>query len=149
MNLRVFGSILAIGFLLAGCNGNRVFEEYEGLKSGTWHVSDTVSFEVPKLQGPNSTLVGIKYTKDYGFRNLYVRYILKDSLGKEIETKLLDIPLFESTTGQPLGEGYGGTFTKYDTLPLDNAYSSIHLVQYMRVEELPGIETVGLKVVKK
>lgn len=149
MNLRFFGSILAMGFLLAGCNGDRVFEEYEGMKSGTWHVSDTVSFEVSKPQNSNITLVGIKYTKDYGFRNLYVRYFLKDSLGQDIETKLLDIPLFESKTGQPLGNGYGGTFTKYDTLPLENAYNSIHFVQYMRVEELTGIETVGLKVVKK
>jgi hypothetical protein len=74
---------------------------------------------------------------------------LKDSLGQSVETKLLDIPLFESKTGKPLGDGYGGTFTKYDTLPLDNTFSSIHLIQYMRVDELSGIETVGLKVLKK
>jgi len=149
MNLKYFVWIFGIGFLLAGCNGDRIFEEYEGLKSGTWHVSDTVSFEVGNLPVPNKTLVGIKYTKDYGFRNLYLRYILKDSLGQSVETKLLDIPLFESKTGKPLGDGYGGTFTKYDTLPLDNTFSSIHLIQYMRVDELSGIETVGLKVLKK
>lgn len=149
MNLRFLGMAFAVGFFLAGCNGDRLFEKYEGLKSGTWPVSDTVSFEVSKVSVPNKTLVGIKYTKDYEFRNLYLRYILKDSLGQTIETKLLDIPLFDSKTGRPLGDGYGSTFTRYDTLPIENQYSSIHFLQYMRVEELAGIETVGVKVVKK
>jgi gliding motility-associated lipoprotein GldH len=148
MNLRLLGLLLS-GFLFISCAGDRLFEEYEGLKSGTWHVSDTVSFEVSKISVPNKTLVGIKYTKDYEFRNLYLRYILKDSLGQTVETKLLDIPLFESKSGKPLGNGFGSTFTRYDTLPLGTSYSSIHLIQYMRMEELSGIETVGVKVVKK
>lgn len=149
MNARFVGLILTVGFLLAGCNSERIFEEYEGFKSGTWDVSDTVSFEVKKLPTPNSTLVAVKYTKDYEFRNLYLRYVLKDSLGQSVETKLLDIPLFDSKSGKPLGEGYGSTFTKYDTLPVENPFHSIHLLQYMRVEKLSGIETVGVKVVKK
>lgn len=149
MNVRFLGSFLAISMWLTGCNGDRVFEEYEGLKSGTWSVSDTVSFEVSDLAIPNRTLVAVKYTKDYGFRNLYVQYILKDSSGQTVESKLLDIPLFESNSGKPLGDGFGSTFTKYDTLPLENTYRSIHLVQYMRVEELSGIDAVGIKVVKK
>ncbi|MCL6257517.1 gliding motility lipoprotein GldH [Aquiflexum sp. TKW24L] len=148
MKLRLLVLLLS-GFLFVSCAGDRLFEEYEGLKSGTWHVSDTVSFDVSKISNPNKTLVGIKYTKDYEFRNLYLMYILKDSLGQTVESKLLDIPLFESKTGKPLGDGYGSTFTRYDTLPLGTLYSSIHLVQYMRVEELTGIETVGVKVVKK
>lgn len=149
MNFRFVGLILSLGFILTGCNGNRVFEKYEGFKTATWDVSDTVSFEVDNLPSPSSTLVAIKYTKDYEFRNLYVRYFLKDSLGNTVETKLLDIPLFDSKTGKPLGDGYGSTFTKYDTLPLENTFSTIQLLQYMRVEKLPGIETVGIKVLKK
>jgi len=149
MNTRFVGLIFTVAILMAGCNGERVFEEYEGFKSGSWDVSDTVTFEISKLPSSNSTILGIKYTKDYEFRNLYLRYILKDSLDQIVETKLLDIPLFDSKTGKPLGEGYGSSFMKYDTLPLENPFSSIHLLQYMRVEKLSGVETVGVKVIKK
>jgi gliding motility-associated lipoprotein GldH len=149
MNQRFVGIVFAFGLMMSSCNGDRIYEEYHGLKTGTWDVSDTVSFELNKLSIPNSTLIGIKYTKDYEFRNLYLKYILKDSLDQTVETKLLDIPLFDSKTGKPLGEGYGSTFTKYDTLPIESPYTSIHLLQYMRVEKLSGIETIGVKVVKK
>ncbi|MCS4435398.1 gliding motility lipoprotein GldH [Aquiflexum gelatinilyticum] len=149
MNQRFVGIIIALVSLITSCNGDRIYEEYQGLKTGNWDVADTVSFEVNQLSIPNRTLIGIKYNKDYEFRNLYLRYILKDSLDQTVESKLLDIPLFDSKNGKPLGEGYGSTFTKYDTLPIENAYYSIHLLQYMRVEKLSGIETVGVKVVKK
>jgi gliding motility-associated lipoprotein GldH len=99
MKLKLIG-LLFPAFILAGCAGDRLFEEYKGLKSGTWPVSDTVSFQISTLSEPNKTLVGIKYNNEYEFRNLYLRYILRDTLGQTLETKLLDIPLFDSKSGK-------------------------------------------------
>jgi gliding motility-associated lipoprotein GldH len=145
---RYLGILFPI-FLLVGCSGDRLFEKYQGLDSGSWNVTDTVAFDIANISVPSNTIIGIKYNNDYEYRNLYVRYVLKDSLEKVVESKLLDIPLFDSKSGKPLGKGYGNTFTRYDTLPLGSPYRSIHLIQYMRVEDLLGIETVGVKVVKK
>ena len=128
------------------CDRNRVYEEYQGMQTKSWLIQDSVSFvfddDIPK--GP--AILGIKYNQDYEFHNIYVRYILKDSLDSILENKLLDVPLFDNKTGKPLGKGFGSSFTKYDTLPLQSGnYSSIHFIQYMRIDELLGIEAVGLK----
>jgi gliding motility-associated lipoprotein GldH len=93
----------------------------------------------------------VKYNTDYGFRNLYVKYFLFDSLGNQIESQLLNIPLFDSQGGRPLGDGFGSTFTKSDTLPIitDAAYTKVIFVQYMRVEELEGLDAIGFKQIRK
>lgn len=147
-----FTSCLLFLFLsLVSCDSNRIFEEYQALESQTWNVQDTVTFEFPYPIEDGETILGIKYNQDYEYRNLYVRYFLKDSLGNNIENQLLNIPLFESTSGKPLGKGYGSTFTKYDTIPLitQKEFHSIQFLQYMRIDDLIGIEAVGVKKVKR
>jgi gliding motility-associated lipoprotein GldH len=76
---------------------------------------------------------------------------LKDSLGQPMVDSLLNINLFDVKTGKPLGDGFGNIFTKYDTLPMEQIYDNQHVkiqfIQYMRKEELEGIEAVGLKII--
>lgn len=141
--------LLALCGLLAACQKDRIFEEYKGMNSSEWKIQDTVRFQ-PVVEGEKFAVVlGVKYNNDYDYRNLYVRYTIQDSLGQTIDSKLMDVPLFESASGKPLGKGFGSTFTKYDTLPISQAFTTIELLQYMRVDTLQGIEAVGLKVVKK
>lgn len=147
-----FTSCVVFLFLgLLSCDPNRIFEEYQALESQTWNVQDTVTFEFPYPIEDGETILGIKFNQDYEYRNLYVRYFLKDSLGNNLENQLLEIPLFESTSGKPLGKGYGSSFTKYDTIPiiLQEKFYSIQFVQYMRIDDLVGIESVGVKKVKR
>ena len=134
---------------VTSCSSDRLFESYQGMEDLNWHMEDTVKFELPTELGKHKNLIGIKYTEEYPFRNLYLRYMLRDSTGKITQNILLDIPLFDSKTGSPLGKGFGSTFTKYDTVPVDvpAAYAKVEMLQYMRVEKLQGIEAVGLKVV--
>ena len=143
---------LFIGWILvlASCNQNRVFEEYYGMEIQAWNIEDTVSFEVERDLTYDKAVLIFKYNNDYEYRNLYFRYILSDSLGKELDSRLINVPLFESTSGKPLGKGYGSTFTNYDTLAINNKidFHKIHLLQYMRVDELKGIEAIGLKLIK-
>jgi gliding motility-associated lipoprotein GldH len=135
-------------WVLTSCSNNRLYEEYTGIEDQLWNIADTLQFEIPSgLSG--QTILGIKYTQEYGYRNLYLRYELKDSLNNLLESQLLNIPLFESTSGKPLGKGFGSTYTKYDTLPLKlQQYHSIRFIQYMRIDELPGIEAVGIKLIR-
>jgi gliding motility-associated lipoprotein GldH len=141
--------ILSVLFLIS-CSNDRVFEAYQGMNNLTWRLQDTVSFEMssPLPNGPS--VLAIKYNDDFPYRNLYLRFITLDSLGNELEADLINISLFESTTGNPLGKGYGSSFTKYDTLAISSEipYRDIHFVQYMRLEDLKGIEALGLKRLK-
>ncbi|MDO9551506.1 gliding motility lipoprotein GldH [Rhodonellum sp.] len=143
--------LLFLLFGLFSCDRSRIFEEYRALDSKTWNVQDTISFEFPYPIEDGETILGIRYNQDYEYRNLYVRYFLKDSLGNNIENQLLEIPLFESISGKPIGKGYGSTFTKYDTIPLvtQEKFHSIQFLQYMRIDDLVGIEAVGVKKVKR
>lgn len=138
--------------MTGACNSDRLFEEYRGMPSLVWQIEDTVSFDVPPLvQRAGLPYLGIRYNDTYEFHNLYVRYLLTDSTGNHRVDTLINIHLFDPKTGKPLGKGYGNVYTKYDTLPQVQMLGegvSVHFVQYMRKEELTGIEAVGLKIGK-
>ncbi|GAB2614635.1 gliding motility lipoprotein GldH [Belliella aquatica] len=149
---KTFPFVLALLSLwMISCDGNRVFESYSGFETQKWNITDTVSFEITDTEAYTNALINVKYNTDYGFRNLYVKYFLFDSLGSQIESQLVNIPLFDSQGGKPLGDGFGSTFTKTDTLPIitDAVYTKVQFVQYMRVEELDGLEAIGFKQVRK
>lgn len=144
-----FLSLLIVVLALSSCGDDRIFEDYRGMKQLQWSIADTVRFELEAQPAKSKLIIAVKYTDDYDFRNLYVRYLLKDSSALVLENTLVNIPLFERTSGKPLGKGFGTTYTKYDTLPIQTE-SDIHVVdfiQYMRVESLNGVEAIGLKVI--
>ncbi|SMD43867.1 gliding motility-associated lipoprotein GldH [Aquiflexum balticum DSM 16537] len=150
MAFKISGIVLASILFLMGCDSSRLYEEYRGMDSGSWNLTDTVTFVVPKPLPDSKTLLAIKYNNEYEFRNLYLTYFLKDSLNQTIESQLIEIPLFDSKSGKPLGKGYGNTFTKFDTISINSSevFSSIQMVQYMRTDQLKGIESLGLKILK-
>ncbi|TDQ18452.1 gliding motility-associated lipoprotein GldH [Algoriphagus boseongensis] len=149
--LVIWGLLLSFGALVS-CDGNRAFEEFHAFPGETWTLTDTVKFELNKE--PNElgeTLIGVRFNENYPFSNLYVNFWVNDSSGNVLETKLLNIPLFDSKSGKPIGKGFGDTFTKFDTLrfPLNEKGRSITILQYMRKEEVEGIEAIGIKILKK
>lgn len=147
LTLLVFLSILLIA---VSCDQGRLYESFQDINSQRWLVTDTLSFEVDSLEttAPVTTTVGIRYNDSYEYHNLYVRYVLKDSLQNIQIDSLLNIGLFDSKTGVPLGKGFGNRRTLYDTLPGNELPfgSSIHLIQYMRKDTLKGIESIGIKI---
>lgn len=150
---RLFLLMTALG-IFSSCNSERLFEEHQGMELLHWAVQDTVSFEVEGLDPQSAVpILNIRYNDTYEFHNLYVRYLLRDSLGTVLGDSLINVSLFDSKTGQPLGDGFGNIFTKHDTLPriLTSVQPKlkIQFVQYMRKDELEGIEAVGLKINKK
>jgi gliding motility-associated lipoprotein GldH len=136
---------------LSACEQNRLYEKYEGLASLHWKMNDTISFDVEPSLVPDANILAVKYNTKYPFRNLYLSYVLKDSLNNILKKELINMNLFESTSGKPLGQGYGSTYTQYDTLAIDEniKFSKIQFIQYMRVEKLEGIEAIGLKKIKR
>ncbi|MEX2513093.1 MAG: gliding motility lipoprotein GldH [Cyclobacteriaceae bacterium] len=147
--LKILLLFLLVSWILTSCQGNRLYEEYNAFPTLSWAVSDTIKFSLPAIEPIHPiSVIGIRYNEEYEFHNLYVRCFLKDSLGNPEQDTLVNIHLFDSKTGKPLGKGFGSRLTLYDTLPISDMTpnSTIELIQYMRMDTLKGIEAVGLKV---
>ena len=140
-----------LSLAITACNKGRVYESFQDLKALNWVVSDTVSFAVDSIDlGLDlNAIIGIRYNDKYEYNNLYLRYILRDSVERIVTDSLLNIHLFDPRTGQPLGQGFGNRRIKYDTLPgnLVIPDATFQFIQYMRKDSLAGIESVGLKIV--
>jgi len=142
--------ILSLFWVITACNNGRVYESFQELEALNWVVSDTISFNVDSLEASSglSSILSIRYDDKYEYNNLYVRYLLRDSAYKVLVDSLLNIHLFDPKTGKPLGQGFGNRRIRYDTLPGDviQPNSTFQFIQYMRIDTLSGIESIGLKI---
>jgi len=133
------------------CSEDRIFEEFKPIDSQNWGIVDSLRFDLGEINpSGHKSLIAFRFNEKYTFSNCYVRVLSEDSLGAIIENKLINVPLFDSKTGEPLGEGFGSTYTFYDSLPFQfkENTKSIVFLQYMRENQLPGIEAIGLKILK-
>lgn len=146
-------SLVGIIFLTFAfsCSGDRVFEEFSSFSTQSWNEKDTVAFDLKDLKEKQGRkLIGVRFNEEYPFSNCYIRVICRDSSGTILDNKLINVPLFDSKSGQPKGGGFGNTYTLYDTLPFEmsDLTSEVVFLQYMRQDDLPGLEAVGLKILK-
>lgn len=135
----------------AACTDGRIYEDFKSLPNQNWGITDSLVFDLQDVELINSPdLVAIKFNEEYAFSNCYLRIISKDSSGVILDNKLVNMILFDPKSGEPLGEGFGNTYTRYDTLPFlfDQQTKSVTLLQYMRQDQLPGVEAVGIKILK-
>ena len=133
------------------CGGDRAFEEFYSFDSQFWSERDTAAFNLKELEArTGKKLIAVRYNEEYPFSNCYIRVISSDTSGVILDNKLINVPLFDSKSGKPIGKGFGNSFTMYDTLPFEISEdaSDVKYIQYMRQDKLPGLEAVGLKILK-
>jgi gliding motility-associated lipoprotein GldH len=143
--------LFSLFILGIGCTDDRIFEDFQEINSTNWNVHDTIRFDLGKLEMTNrKSLIAIRFNESYAYSNCYVRIISFDSIDNILENRLINMPIFDSKSGEPLGKGVGNTYTKYDTIPfaLNPKTSKLALLQYMRTDQLKGIESVGIKILK-
>lgn len=144
-------SVLGLVLLLFSCGKDRMYEEYHSFDADRWQETDSISFDLTNLDSVRGkAVVGLRYTEEYPFSNCYIKLIVQDSRHVVLMDSLWNVPIFDRQTGKPIGQGFGNTFTTYDTLPITipTKATKVIMVQYMRQAELEGIEAVGLKVLK-
>ena len=144
-------AIVGIALLLFACGEERMYEEYHSFDADSWQETDSISFDLSDLDSVRGrAVVGIRYTEEYPFSNCYIKVIVQDSRRVVLMDSLWNVPIFDRQTGKPIGQGFGNTFTTYDTLPITipTKAAKVIMLQYMRQAELEGIEAVGLKVLK-
>jgi len=152
---RISTVLVLILFILNSCDKSRIYEQNFDFPDNKWEENKELifDFEVPDHRQMYNVLYNVRYSVDYPFYNLYIKYNLLDSAGTEINQKLQGMDLMDSKTGKPFGKGVSGVYD-YRILALPGyifPYSGkykIKVRQYMRQNPLPNIYSFGLRLEK-
>lgn len=142
--------------LLLSCDKNRVYDQVIEVDDVGWNENKVFKyyFDIKDTAESYNILYTVRYTPEYPYYNLYVKYFIADSAGNSIEQKLQGMDLFDPKTGQPLGSGLGDIYD-YQILSQKNFHFphpgkyTLKVKQYMRKSPLPGINDFGVRIVKK
>ena len=150
--MRLLFNILCLTFLLFSCTEDRYFEENHDFEDKNWKMEESAdfNFEIDSIELPYQVKLNIRNTMDYPYRNLYVKYQLRDS-NYVMEDQLLNIKLFEAKTGKPYGNHQSDIYS-HQLILQDSVYFpkkgiyQIDLKQYMREKELEGLVSAGIRI---
>lgn len=128
-----------------------MFEENQEITGGVWDMNQRVAFdfEVPDTITKYNFYFNIRNTDDYKFSNLYVFMHIDFPNGKKgVDT--VELPLTNadySWVGTGQGEVYDCQliFRKGVRFPVSGKYH-VEIEQAMRMEKLPGIHDVGIRI---
>lgn len=160
-------AVVVVLCLLASCQGNVVFHNYQPLSQDGWDRHDKVTFSVDTILQPGSyiTFLCLRTTSEYPYRN-FAATISQTVKHKDSKTDSKGKPLTPPTTlyRKALGteiiaedgtaEGTGVTFytqeipvfktnlTQQDAVQIDVKHD-------MRREIMPGIADIGIKLVRE
>jgi gliding motility-associated lipoprotein GldH len=139
---------------LAGCDSNRVFEDYNEFDDRTWKVTDPVVFEfqIKDASKKYNLYYNVRNSLEYPYARIFVQYSLTDSIGTELTKKLTSNFLFDQKTGRPLGRsGLGDVLDNQFLLLSNQSFKTegtyrFRLDQFNRQDTLRGVLAVGLRV---
>ena len=145
--------ILCVVFVLivSACDTGRVYQQAYDFDEQGWHMDTvpTFTFEIEDA-APKNVMLHVRNSIAYEWHNVYLMYQLQDSTGKELASELINIELFDPTTGAPKGKGNSiyqksvPIFENYN-FPATGSYT-FKVTQYMRELELKEILSVGIRV---
>lgn len=152
---RIF-TLCLMGVVLAACNDNRVYEQVVDFENQEWIVSDKPSFEfeIDDIGSKYNIFSDVRNAVSYPYARFYFTYYLQDSSGVEVQRKLVGEYLFDAKTGKPSGKSGIGDLYDHRFLLLQNyqfpAKGKYRIVfeQFMRMDTLPGIVAIGVRVEK-
>ncbi|MBX2964240.1 MAG: gliding motility lipoprotein GldH [Cyclobacteriaceae bacterium] len=154
--MRILFLFLLLVIVCQACDHQRLYEKNNDFRNRSWVVSEkpAFDFDIEDTESTYNLFITIRNEADYPNANIYFTYYLSDSTGTTFEKSLKSEFLFDRKTGRPLGKsgiGYvyehkfpileGYTFSKPGTY-------TMRFEQFMRVDSLPGILSVGLRVEK-
>ena len=151
---RAAAVVAALG-LLTGCDPNRVFEENTDFANYSWDVQQkpAFTFAVSDTAARYDIYFNVRHAAGYGFYNLYVKHTLTGPAGPVGPSQLHQLVLMDPKTGEPKGSGSGDIYDlQLLAMPKlrfarPGSYT-LTLEQYMRIEQLPNLMAVGVRVAK-
>lgn len=141
--------------LVASCHTNAVYKEYMDIDDGKWYIKNAPSFtfDIKDASVPYNIYYNLRNSLSYGYYNLYLTRYLRDSSGRELESRLDELILMDPKTGKPNGDGLGDIFDhkflmkRNYRFPKPGTYT-MQIRQYMRQDPLPNILSIGITVEK-
>jgi len=150
-----FFVVAGVVWSMAACSSSTVIDEQSDIEEGLWHLDSLVSFQ---FEVEDTTTVyqidyNVRYAVNYPYYNLFLKYYLEDSTGEILSSELQELILFDKKTGKPMGDGLGDLFDREVPITEGQKFSNTGIYtfkvkQFMRMEELPGILSFGLKIQK-
>lgn len=145
--------VLGIAAAIPACSSSTVIDEQSDISEGLWHLDSLVvfQFDVEDTTAAYEVQYNVRYAVNYPYYNLFLKYYLEDSTGAILSSELQELILFDKKTGKPMGEGLGDLFDRsvpvFDNKKFSYAGSyTFKVKQFMRMEQLPGILSFGLKI---
>jgi gliding motility-associated lipoprotein GldH len=150
MKTKVLALFILLIWSTTACDLHRTYESNHDFDQEGWHMNQQIDFDFQTNSPYPTTEILLRSDLNYPFYNLYLRAQLLDSLGKTLKEELLSINLYDPKTGEPLGAGnsiyqYSLKAFESNDFPYMGPYQ-IKLAQFMRLENLPGIISVGMRV---
>ncbi len=140
-------------FMLTACDPSRIFEDNIEIEDMKWDMNSPVSFQVPiaDTSARYNVYLNVRNSGHYQFSNIYlfVNTTLPDN---SISRDTVEITLADPDgkwRGKGLGDIWDNRFLFKDNLqfPLTGDYR-FDIFQAMRVEVLPNIMDIGIRIEK-
>ena len=128
------------------------YSNYYSFKDQIWHQDSSIVFNYNNLSNTNLKFeMSISYSNSYPFQNLYASYSLLDSEKNIINTKMIELQLFDKKNGIPLGSGIYNNFVvdsiflQTDQL-IENEKYQLLVKHSMRENYLNGVIRLGISI---
>ncbi len=139
---------------VSACDPTRIYERNTDFEQRSWMSTENPEFiiSIPDNSQSYNIKVNFRNSLDYPKANLYYQFILQDSLGGELEKRLINNFLFNEKTGEPFGSSGLGDIFDHQFPVLENyRFNSageykIQLAQFMRMDTLSGMLSAGVRV---
>ncbi len=144
---------LFLALLFSACDSTRVFEENRKIEDNSWASGKSVTFlaSITDTVSPHHVYINVRNASHYPFSNLFL-FLTTTFPGGQIDRDTLEIML-ASPDGKWLGEGLGDIldnrvlFKRNVSFPQTGEYR-FEFVQAMRLDPLPGIMDIGIRIEK-
>lgn len=144
-------SIFILIFISLSCSMPK-YSNYYSFKDQIWHQDSSIVFNYNNLSNTNLKFeISISYSNSYPFQNLYASYSLLDSEKNIINTKMIELQLFDKKNGIPLGSGIYNNFVvdsiflQTDQLIKNEKYQLL-VKHSMRENYLNGVIRLGISI---
>jgi gliding motility-associated lipoprotein GldH len=151
--LKRFALLLSVVVLIESCDNKMVFEENLKINNSNWDVSQPLTFNVNIVDTTvyYNMYINVRNSNNYKFSNLYLFMHTAWPTGQsEVDTLQM---ILAKADGRWLGSGLGDIYE--NQIPLKQNFKFYRsgkyrftLEQAMRLNPLPGILDVGIRIEK-
>jgi len=146
-----FIAIIFITISLFSCDRNKVYEEYVEIENNVWSNKNIVKFEfeVEDTSSLHNVYINVRHASLYQYNNLWL-FVTSSAPNGTKETDTVECVLIDKEN-KWIGEGLGDIWDvqipwKSNVRFNHTGTYRVQFEQAMRVDELPGIMDMGLRV---